>query len=305
MPSTRSRFCRPCTSWIACAAILAPLLVVRAQATIHGTVFDSLSGRPLSGATVNLISPAAQTAAMVAISDSLGHFSFARVPQGDYIAGSRIESRSSLMVATSDSLGRFTFARLPRGAYIAGFFHPLLDSLGIEAQLRRVRVDSSNVSLSLAVPGRRTLREIICGRTADDDSAAVLVGEVRDAKSMKSVTGANVSANWLRFSMGNRRVVPREISLDVAADGNGRFAICGLPSEVDVQVQAALRSDSSGTVAMTIHPGGIAHRIIYLGGSTTRLHGRVRDAQTGQPLANARIFVVGSEATAASNGSAV
>lgn len=271
MASNRSRFRCPGAFWIAGALMIAPLsAAVHAQETVHGSVFDSLAERPLPGATVNLVSSAAQTAAMV---------------------------------ATSDSLGRFTFARLPRGDYIAGFFHPLLDSLGIEAPLRRVRIESSDVSLTLAIPSRRTLRQTICGRAADDDSTAVLVGEIRDAATRAALVGATVSASWLRFSMDNGRVLPRTISPAVATDGNGRFAICGVPSAIDVQVQTVLGADSSGAFAMAMHPGEIARRILYLGRSTARLHGRVRDAHTSLPLANAHISVVGSAAAAASNDS--
>ncbi|MCU0636366.1 MAG: carboxypeptidase-like regulatory domain-containing protein, partial [Gemmatimonadaceae bacterium] len=95
-------------------------------AEVRGTVFDSLSSRPLAGALVQL-----------AATDSLG---------------------SVLATVTSDSAGTFTLQGIARGRYRLGFFHPLLDSLGLTAALRELEVTRDRVSVSLATPSAETIR---------------------------------------------------------------------------------------------------------------------------------------------------
>src|SRR5688500_18555648 len=100
------------------AATLAPVSV-GAQATdvmirenvntVSGVVHDSIARRPLAGATVQLVA-----------TDSIGRFGRTTV---------------------SDSLGRFSIADVPEGRYRLGFFHAKLDSLGVDAPLREVYVD--------------------------------------------------------------------------------------------------------------------------------------------------------------------
>src|ERR1051325_1132774 len=75
---------------------------------VRGVVYDSVGRAPLAGAVVQL------------------------APVGERMAAQRS--------VTADAAGRFTLDSLPAGGYVVGFFHPLLDSLGIEPPLRRVDV---------------------------------------------------------------------------------------------------------------------------------------------------------------------
>src|SRR5512138_941129 len=75
-----------------------------AGATVSGVVRDSIANSPLADATVQLIA-----------SDDPARFE---------------------RTTTSDSLGRFILRDVPLGRYMLGFFHPVLDSLGVEAPLR-------------------------------------------------------------------------------------------------------------------------------------------------------------------------
>src|SRR5678816_1326641 len=84
--------------------------------------------------------------------------------------------------ASSDSLGRFAFTDVPDGRYTLGFFHPMLDSLGVEAPLKGVSVAGQrSVETELAIPSPARLHSAICGKPAKGDSSALIVGVVRDA----------------------------------------------------------------------------------------------------------------------------
>nr|MBA2687461.1 carboxypeptidase regulatory-like domain-containing protein [Gemmatimonadaceae bacterium] len=134
---------------------------MNAQATITGLVHDSISHTPLAGAEVQLV-PADNPAL-------LGH------------------------TATSDSLGRFTLTNVPKGRYALGFLHPMLDSLGVDVPPKVVFVDNDrSIRADLAIPSGGRLRAAICGPQSTPDSVGVVVGVVRDARSLTPVAGAAV-----------------------------------------------------------------------------------------------------------------
>ena len=92
-----------------------------ARTTVSGIVRDSISHAPLAAATVQLVAP-----------DSVARL-----------------GRS----AVSDSLGRFRITDVADGQYMIGFYHPLLDSLGVEPPPRAVRVEGHQpVVVDLATP---------------------------------------------------------------------------------------------------------------------------------------------------------
>ena len=96
--------------------------------------------------------------------------------------------------ATTDSLGRFTLGGVPDGRYTLGFFHPMLDSLGLDPRLREVRVDRQRpVRADLGVPSPARLRAAICGPGSGPDSGAVVVGVVRDPRDGLPATGVAVT----------------------------------------------------------------------------------------------------------------
>src|SRR5207237_5782187 len=83
----------------------------RSVAAVRGVVRDSIAGTPLAGAVVQLVA-----------ADNPARFGLTTI---------------------SDSLGRFTLNDVPHGRYTIGFFHPMLDSLGIEPPLRELYVDGA------------------------------------------------------------------------------------------------------------------------------------------------------------------
>ena len=137
----RHRHLLACASLnLAAAMLLAPPLGAQssgaptgaAGTTVSGVVRDSISHLPLAGATVQLVAP-------------------------DSVAG---HGRSAI----SDSVGRFTLTDVRDGRYALGFYHPLLDSLGVEPPAREVRVEEHQpVRIDLATPSTERIRAAVCG----------------------------------------------------------------------------------------------------------------------------------------------
>jgi len=105
---------------------------VTGRAGLSGVVFDSVAGRPLVGATVQVTGA----------------------------AGAVIGRRAS---AVTDTAGRYVVSELPPGRYVAGFFHDALDTLGLVGQPRAVDVGDGEAILDLGTPSPRTIIGTICG----------------------------------------------------------------------------------------------------------------------------------------------
>ena len=230
------------------AVLIPPLAEAQAPDTIRrtsgvsvsGVVRDSIARAPLAGATVQIVA-----------ADSVGRF-----------------GRS----AASDSLGRFTLGDVPTGRYILGFFHPMLDSLGVEAPLREVLVDGHQpVRADLAIPSAARLRTAICGprSSADSGLAAVVVGVVRDARDGRPAAGVTVSGEWVELTFNRRgltRRVPRHL---VTTGANGWFAICNVPGPGTMGLLAGSGADSTDLIEVDMPAGGFLRRDLYLGPART------------------------------------
>ena len=276
------------------AAAQAPDTIRRApRATVSGVVRDSITRTPLAGAIVQLIG-----------SDTL-----ALVGRG----------------TTSDSLGRFSIGDVPAGRYAIGFFHPLLDSLGLEPTLREVDVvDHRPVRADLGTPSPKRLRAAICGMPPAPGSGAVLVGIVRNAGDGTPVAGVTVTGEWTELTVrreGVARRVPRLVSTTWA---NGWFALCNVPGPGTIMLTASRGADSTDVIETQVPAGGFLRRELFLGpartvvsGDTTpgadplappprrlhggdgRLGGTVVTEAEGAPLAGAQVSIAGGPQTRA------
>lgn len=209
-----------------------------AVATVSGTVRDSVAHGPLAQAIVQLVSAT------------------------DPSRFSRTEN--------ADSLGRFAFASVPDGQYKLGFFHPMLDSLGIEAPLRDVFVDRQrSLRMDLGIPSAATLRRAMCGRQSSSrtvtDSGGVVVGFVRDARTMNAAANATVTAQWAELTVsvrGLERRMPRNV---VKATPEGWFVLCDVPSSGPVEFLAAARGDSTDRIELEMPRDLFLRRDFFVG----------------------------------------
>ncbi len=246
------------------------------RAVVYGIVQDSVAARPLGGAVVQLVA-----------ADSLANYG---------------------RTIVSDTTGHFSFDDVPVGRYTLGFFHPMLDSLGLEPILRAVGVTGAGaVHADLAVPSPGRLRTAICGAAVGQSAGGVLIGSVHQALGRAPAAGVTVIAEWIELTFGPggmTRRTPRRIA---TTQDNGWFSLCRVPGPGVVMLMATRGADSTAAIEVQVPATGFARRELYLGrariaaGSDTsrsrhvgdgRLSGMVRSTSDGRPLAGAQISIV-------------
>jgi len=267
---------------VACLTVFASA-VAAAQSVVTGVVTDSLTGRPLSGAIVQM----------------------------------QRDSSYRLSSATTDSTGAYRMEGIAPGSYVAGFLHPKLDSLGIGLSGRRVTVESGTQHVDFAVPSAKTIIAAICPSTRND-SLGVLTGYVRDAESSFAVPGG-VTVLWFELSIGAGGIRKERQQVPVKTNEEGWFAICGLPSDVELLASATSGEAESGTVEVRVPAGGLLlrdlrvsradssiavfadssagdstrQRVATLRRGSSRVSGTVHTSK-GKPVANADVSVPGT-----------
>ena len=206
-------------------------------ATVTGAVHDSLAKRPLASAEVQLVA-----------ADS-GRFG---------------------KTVVSDAQGEFSFSDVPDGRYMLGFYHPMLDSLGLEPIAREVFVvGQRNMRADLAIPPPARLRAAICGPATPANSGGVVVGIVRQAKDRKPAVGVTVAAEWIEYSIargGVSRRTPRRVATSQAS---GWFAICNVPSPGSMMMTASRGTDSTDVIEVDVTADGFLRRELYVGAART------------------------------------
>lgn len=234
------------------------------RAVIAGSVFDSITMRPLAGAVVQL----------------------ARVaPRG---------SVDLVRSAVSDSMGAYRFGDVMSGTYLLGFQHVAIDSLGLRAQVQRVDVrTAAAVRAPLAIPSLATIVATVCGRASPTDSLAVLVGNVRDARTDEPLPGSFVSLRWGEILLargGMRRQTP---IVDVYANGEGWYSAC-VPGSTPVLTRASHANDVSGDVELEVPAHAVWRRDLYVGHADALVTGNDSARRTGAPGEGERVVTRGT-----------
>lgn len=262
----------------------------RQTSSVTGVVHDSISNRPLVGATVQLVA-----------ADTLARF-------GESVI--------------SDSLGVYRFRDVPEGKYTIGFFHPMLDSLGMEPMLRAVTVSGARlVQSDLAIPSAASLSSAVCGPSAAGRAAAaLLIGVVRDAHTREPAANVTVAGEWVELSIRGAKMVRNTPRRVVTTRDNGWFAICNVPAPGTMTLTASRNADSTDVVEVQIPAEGFLRRELYLSRARTvvvydtlrpnvqtepralhvgdqRLKGTVSASNGGRPLANAQVSIVNGPTT--------
>lgn len=283
---------RTATLALTSALALSQPAMGQSAANLSGVVFDSVAGRPLAGATVQL----------TGVADSVAGRSF---------------------TAVADDSGRYAFRNLAAGRYLAGFFHDALDTLGLQGVPVRLELAPREYTVDLGTPSPATIIRGVCGPTAVADSVGLLLGHVRETGSGQPIANARVTAEWGETILQRGNVGLRNVSSSIRTMGPGWFALCDVPAAVELTVSASSGADSSGYVTVEVPNGGLRHATFHVGGarrvpaaqvdtitpvdSTTaplvqvemiwrgdaEFSGQVRD-ENGQPVPSARVLVRGT-----------
>jgi hypothetical protein len=262
-------------------AVLAPFAVAAQTpartSTVSGAVFDSIGGKPLVAASVQLF-------------------------------GTSGPATGRTFTARTDTLGAFRVDSVPFGEYVAGFFHAAIDSLGIDVKSRAVRVNASRTRVNLASPSPAEMITAFCGAASLRDSTALLIGHVRSAESESPIVGADVLLEWTETSIARGRgLTTRDRTATARTIAGGWFALCGVPAGSPMLSRAAFQRDTSGYVTHESKLRSVAHVSFAIGRTqrvalvdsaadtlrvergSARLIGRVL-TQMGQPV-SARVDV--------------
>jgi hypothetical protein len=265
-------------------ALLTCAAALDAQIVVAGTVSDSVHHKPLAGALVQLVADSARI----------------------------------VKSATTDSLGAYRIDGVPTGSYIIGFFHATLDSLGLDlSPMRIVLRGNAEQRVDLAIPSAANITAQLCPGSAHSDSTGLLLGHLRDADSHMPRSGT-VTVLWMELLIGKGGISRNRQQIPIKSDSVGWFAMCGLPSDAELQASAQAGDEETGVVEVRIPPGGLLMRDflvsradttvpVYDDSSATRgvlplpmlRRGAARVTGTvhndkGKPVENAQVMVPGT-----------
>jgi len=197
-------------------AVGAPLPLVAQQparpAAISGIAYDSVRGRPMSGA--------------------------------------QIAMRGTAMITVAGPDGSFHFDSVPPGKYQLITAHPILDSIGVQLVTPVITIAAGEQkTLNITTPSPASLVKMLCPAAWLTRGPSALFGRVRNADTEEPMPKAQVSIVWSEFDLSGLRKIPR---LREAVTGpDGTYRICGLPATFNGKVQATFGGVKSGDVPVT------------------------------------------------------
>ena len=174
--------------------------------------------------------------------------------------------------------------------YIIGFFHPALDSLGLELLPKRVIVRGEpDQRVDLAIPSAWTLETQLCRGTPLRDSTGLLLGHVRDADTQQPRVGT-VTVFWMELVIGNGGIKRNRQQIPIKTDAIGWFALCGLPADAELTASAQSGEEESGVVSFRVPAGGLLLRdfAVSRADSTVAVYDDTTSATGRQPVATLR-----------------
>ena len=204
-----------------------------AGVTVTGVVFDSVAQAPLAGAMIQMGAEA-----------------------GD----------KKVYGATTDSTGAYRIDGVPSGSYLVTFFHPALEGLGLRPLVRRALVGSdSAIRVDYAIPSAQTIRAVICAPRTPSDSSGLLIGHLNDADSGAPLTDGQVAITWDEVVIDQRGLRPEHQQLVAHSNGDGLYALCGVPTEATVLARAERGASASGFVQIQVPARGLVQRDFRIG----------------------------------------
>lgn len=198
------------------------------------TSVDSITGVPLAGASVRLVS---------------------------------VLDTTRVHDATLDARGRARVDNLPAGPWVLTARHARLDTLGVGSVAVPFTVRAGRgVTVRAAVPSVNTLVARVCGSAAIPGTG-YLFGTVRRAvpSSEPPPSAGQVTAQWLDLRIEEGRVERTIVTTEVPVGDNGRYVVCGVPTETTVRLRALGADAASGVATFTSSATAIAPHDLLLG----------------------------------------
>ena len=193
------------------------------RAQITGTVFDSLTSRPLSGARVTI---------------------------------------GSITVET-DREGQFRFADVGRGTTMISIAHPAIEELGLPALVQPIEIAGDTAGFTLSTPSRRTAWTRICGSAPDssfENTRGIVHGYVRD-ESGNAVGDATITISFTEYKpMPTTTEAPYPLSVKVDTGSDGHYAVCRLKRMSVGNVSATSQTMASPRAEFRFEKSLIARR---------------------------------------------
>jgi hypothetical protein len=193
--------------------------------------------------------------------------------------------------ATLDVNGRARVDRLPAGPWMLTARHARIDTLGVGSVAVPFTVRAGRgVTVRAAVPSVSTLVARVCGSAAPPGTG-YLYGTVRRAVPISAsprtaatdsalplgtlplsalpLSAGQVTAQWPDLRIEAGRVERTIVTTDVPVGDNGRYVLCGVPTETTVRLRAVGAEGASGVATFTASATGIVPRDLVLGRADT------------------------------------
>ncbi len=234
--------------------------------SVRGVTFDSVRGRPLSGALVAIVGTGRNT--------------------------------------ISDSLGAFSFDSIAPGRHVFAMQHDSIDVLGFSGFSTRAVIDDARHSVVIAVPSFATLWRAACGERQAPADSGFIYGSIRDSAGRPAARAAVDLVALDPRQPASSKGPQRRLRSRVTTDATGGYSVCGVPMDVAVFVQAAADSLESDVVEMAPTGQRIRRQNMSLrrAGSVARgvLAGFITDS-AGKPISGAELTIPELSRTAQTN----
>ncbi len=202
------------------------------RARIVGSVWDSVSMRPLDGALVRIV---------------------------------RADNPATGRSATTSLTGRFAFDTVGEGSWLATFIHPVLDSLRLEPGILRIDItETGEIRVPLSTPSPRTMITTTCRAVLSND-LGMIVGEVRRGDDDSPIVGASVFTEWPEWVLQRGRMATEMKRITVRTDSLGRYALCGVPANSGLRAYAWSGADTTGAIEVAVPEAGYALQDFAIG----------------------------------------
>jgi len=178
------------------------------------------------------------------------------------VVGATVTLDGTSYSTTTDALGRFTITAPLEGEYGVAFSLSHLDEIGFQPAATAVTLARGRItSVVLTAPGPDSVLAAVCPAGPEPPGDRAIIGVIRDVLSGAPVAGAQVIGWWQTITGGGRTglegLTARDHEASTESDSAGRYALCGLPNNRPITLQAAVGSTESPFTEVAFAEGGV------------------------------------------------